>query len=209
MIPCFFKLFDAPPAVNVCPFWHLLHCADGGENIWCIPESVYLISHKPAAWAFGLICSLWTVSDKLIRITCRWHPGGGARRLTWLTIACTINADLHRCMLTETDYAWDHLFRRISLQIEQSIYHMQTHLTPHQSTQLTKTQSFLWSLVSSEYWNRAFNFAKLQNLSQAACSCCAVLLLYDRWSLCEASASIIKSILLQMSCISYNNKIIM
>lgn len=50
-------------------------------------------------------------------------------------------------------------------------------------------------MVSSEYWNSAFILAKLQNHSRAACSCCAVLLLYDRWSLCEASGNIIKSIL--------------
>ena len=122
-------------------------------------------------------------------------PWWGLRRLTWLTIACKINEDLHRCMLTETDYAGDHLFSRISLQIEQSIHHMQTQLTSHHSTQLTKTQSCFWSLVSSKYWNSAFNLAKLQNHSRAAHSCCAGQLLYDRWSLCEASGSIIKSIL--------------
>lgn len=73
----------------------------------------------------------------------RWDAHGGSSRRTWLAIAGKINEDLHReIILTEADYAWDHLFSGISLQMEQSIHHMQPHLTSYQSILLTKTLSF-------------------------------------------------------------------
>lgn len=73
----------------------------------------------------------------------RWDTRGGSSRRTWLAIAGKINEDLHReIMLTEADYAWDHLFSRISLWIEQSIHHMQPHLTSYHTRLLIKTPSF-------------------------------------------------------------------
>lgn len=73
----------------------------------------------------------------------RWDTRGGSSRRTWLAIASKINEDLHReIMLTEADYAWDHLFSGISLWIEQSIHHMQPRLTSYHTRLLIKTPSF-------------------------------------------------------------------
>lgn len=74
----------------------------------------------------------------------RWDTRGGSSRRTWLAEARKINEDLHReIMLTEADYAWDHLFSGISLWREQSIHHMQPQLTSWHTRLLIKTPSFL------------------------------------------------------------------
>lgn len=74
----------------------------------------------------------------------RWDTRGGSSRRTWLAEARKINEDLHReIMLTEADYAWDHLFSGISLWREQSIHHMQPQLTSWHTRLLIKSPSLL------------------------------------------------------------------